>query len=127
MAFLVGANQVIDNARALVNVGETVNNLGNTGTSKTINLNNGTFVTATLTGNCTFTFSNPVPGASSFSLILKNDGTSSRSITWPTSVKWPSAVIPTRSTGANRVDVYTFVSVDGGTIWYGSLAQYNYA
>ena len=73
MAFLVGTDPVIDNARALVNVGETVNNLGNTTTSKTINLNNGTFVTATLTGNCTFTFSNPVSGASSFSLILKND------------------------------------------------------
>jgi hypothetical protein len=126
MAFLVGANQVIDNDRALVNVGETVNDLGNTGTSKTINLNNGTFVTATLTANCTFTFSNPVTGASSFSLILKNDGTSSRSITWPPSVKWPSGAIPARTTVANRVDVYTFVSVDSGTIWYGSLAQYNY-
>lgn len=126
MAFLVGTDPVIDNDRALVNVGETVNNLGNTGTSKTINLNNGTFVTATLNGNCTFTFSNPVSGASSFTLILTNDGVSGRSITWPASVKWPSGGIPTRTTAANRADVYTFVSVNGGTTWYGSLAQYNY-
>lgn len=126
MAFLVGIDEVIDNNKRLGNVGETVNNLGNTGTSATINLNNGTFVTATLNGNCTFTFSNPVSGASSFTLILTNDGASGRSIAWPPSVRWPSGVIPTRSTGANRVDVYTFVSVDSGTIWYGSLAQYNY-
>ena len=126
MAFLVGENSVIDNNKRLGNVGETVNDLGNTGTSAIINLNNGTFVTATLNANCTFTFSNPVSGASSFTLILTNDGASGRSITWPASVKWPSGVIPTRTTGENRVDVYTFVSVNSGSTWYGSLAQYNY-
>jgi len=111
----------------LVNVGETVNNLGNTGTSKTINLNNGTFVTATLTGNCTFTFSNPVVGASSFTLVLTNDGINGRSIVWPSSVRWPSSVIPNRTSTANKIDVYTFFTVNGGSVWYGSLAQYNYA
>ena len=44
MAFLVGIDEVIDNNKRLGNVGETVNNLGNTGTSATINLNNVTFV-----------------------------------------------------------------------------------
>jgi len=126
MSFLIGSDTVIDSSRRLVNVGETVNALGNTGTAITINLNSGTFVTATLTGNCAFTFSNPVSGASSFTLLLINDATPGRTITWPASVRWPAGTIPTRTTTADRVDVYTFFTVDSGTVWYGNLAQYNY-
>jgi hypothetical protein len=127
MSFLIGANTVIDGSRRLVNVGELVNNIGNTGTAATIDLNNGTFVTGTLTGNCVFTFSNPGNGASSFSLLLTNDGTAGRTITWPASVRFPAGTVPIRTTTANRRDIYTFITFDGGTIWYGNLAQYNYA
>jgi hypothetical protein len=35
--------------------------------------------------------------------------------------------VPSRTTTANRRDMYTFITFDGGTIWYGNLAQYNYA
>lgn len=127
MSFLIGANTVIDGSRRLVNVGELVNAIGNTGVTLTINLDNGTFVTATLNANCTFTFSNPGNGASSFSLLLTNDGTAGRTITWPASVRFPAGTVPSRTTTANRRDMYTFITFDGGTIWYGNLAQYNYA
>jgi hypothetical protein len=127
MAFIVGTNTVIDGSSRFGNVGELVNALGTVTTTATINLNNGTFVTATLGGNCTFTFSNPSAGAASFSLVLTNDATAGRAITWPVSVKWPSASIPIRTTAANKIDVYTFFTVDGGTNWFGNLAQYNYS
>lgn len=127
MAFQISGVNIIDNNSRLGNLGDTVNAIGNTGTDCTINLANGNFVTATLTGNCTFTFTNPSAGASSFTLLLTNDGTAGRSIVWPASVKWPSNAVPVRTTTANRVDVYTFFTVDGGTNWYGSVAIYNYA
>jgi hypothetical protein len=126
MAFQIAGTTVLDNSSRLVNVGELVNATGNTGTAKTINLANGNFVTATLTGNCTFTFSNPSSGASSFTLFLTNDGTAGRTITWPASVKWPNGTVPTRTTTANRTDVYTFFTTNGGTNWYGILSIFNY-
>ena len=112
----------------LTNYSETVNVVGNTGTAKTINLANGNFVTATLTGNCTFTFTTGVSsGAIAFTLFLTNDATAGRLIIWPASVKWPSATVPSRSTAASKTDVYTFISYNNGATWFGNLAQYNYS
>lgn len=53
---------------------------GNSGTSKTIDWNNGNDQLVTMTGNCTFTFSNPVAGAV-YSLEMVQDGTGSRTFT----------------------------------------------
>ncbi len=96
----------------------------NSGTSYTINLDSGNVFQITLTGNCTFTFSNPsVSGrATSFTLILKQDGTGSRTTSWPASVDWPSATAPTLTTTASATDILTFVTTDGGTTWWGFLA-----
>jgi hypothetical protein len=142
MAIKISGSTIIDDSRNIVNagiitattfngslgnVGEKINNVGNTGTASTINLNNGTFVTAVLTGNCTFTFTNPSSEASSFTLLLTNDGTAGRSIVWPLSVKWPGGSVPLRTTTANKTDVYTFFTTNSGTNWYGNLAQYNYS
>ena len=126
MAFQIAGTTIIDNSSRVVNIGELLNAVGNTSTAATINLSNGNFVTATLTGNCTFTFSNPSLGASTFTLFLTNDATAGRTIVWPVSVKWPNNTIPVRTTTANRTDVYTFFTVDGGTNWYGTLSIYNY-
>jgi hypothetical protein len=121
-------NQIsVSGISTLSNVSEKINNLGNTGTSATIDLNNGNFVTAILSGSCTFTFTNPASEASSFTLLLTNDGTSDRTITWPASVVWPGGTIPNRTTAANKTDIYVFFTVNSGTKWYGNLAQYNYA
>lgn len=101
----------------------------NTGTAYAINLSTGNVFELTLTGNCTFTFTNPPASGKtgSFTLILKQDATGSRTRTWPASVKWPGGVAPTLSTTANRVDILTFFTLDGGTTWYGSLAGVNYS
>jgi hypothetical protein len=127
MAIKISGTTVIDDSKRLVNYGETVNALGNTGVAATIDLSSGTFVTATLTGNCTFTFSNPTAGASTFTLVLTNDGTAGRSITWPASVKWPNASAPVRTTTASKTDVYTFFTYDSGSTWWGTLSLYNFS
>jgi hypothetical protein len=109
------------------NCNEVINVVGNTGTATTINLSNGNFVTATLTGNCTFTFNVGITtGAASFTLFLTNDATPGRSIVWPISVKWPNSSVPVRTTAANATDVYTFFTLNAGTNWYGNLSLYNY-
>jgi hypothetical protein len=108
---------------------ETLYSFGNTGTSATLALSNGSFVTATLTGNCIFVFNltGVSSGVFSFTLVLTNDATAGRTITWPPAVKWPNGTIPVRTTTANRTDVYTFFTYDSGTTWWGSLSLYNYS
>ena len=97
--------------------------VANTSTAYTIDLANGTLQILTLTGNCTFTFPSAVVGKS-FMLLLKQDGTGSRTVTWPASVKWPNSTAPTVTGTASRLDKYVFTS--DGTNWYGSNAGQNY-
>jgi hypothetical protein len=107
------------------NVGPT-GPIGNTGSATTLNLANGNVFTATLTDNCTFTFTTGVvTGAASFTLVLLNDATSGRSIVWPASVKWPNNVIPVRTTTSNATDIWSFFTPNNGTTWYGNIALYN--
>jgi hypothetical protein len=82
-----------------------------------VDLELGNVFTYTLSGAQTLTFSNPIASgnSSSFSLILTNGG--SATLTFPSAVDWPAATAPTLT--ASGVDVLTFVTIDGGTIWYG--------
>jgi len=105
----------------------TVNNytegvvaIGNSSTSQTLSLTNGTVQTVTMTGNCTFTMPTATAGKS-FILIAVQDGTGSRTATF-TSVKWVGGSAPTLTTTATTGrDIFAFVS--DGTNWYGTVAQ----
>ena len=102
--------------------GENVNAIGSTGGgTQDIDLANGNVVTATVdTSANTFTFSNPPTSGKcgSFTLILTNGG--SQTVNWPAAVDWAGGTAPTLTTSG--VDVLTFTTVDGGTIWYGFAA-----
>ncbi|HET9412216.1 MAG TPA: hypothetical protein VFO38_05215 [Candidatus Saccharimonadales bacterium] len=101
--------------------GETYFDAGNSGTAITLNLANGNVQKLTLTGNCTITLTSPASGAyRSLLLYIFQDGTGSRTITWPGSVKWGTAGAPTLSTAATKMDKILLDTVDGGTNWYGS-------
>lgn len=95
----------------------------NTGTAYTIDLANGSVQILTLTGNCTFTFPTATAGKS-FIMLLKQDATGSRTVTWPAAVKWPSGTAPTVTATASKLDKYVFTA--DGTNWYGSNAGQNY-
>ena len=74
-------------------------------------------------GNVTFAFSNPPASGNAGSLTLKwIQDSSNRTITWPASVDWAGGSAPAVTSGSAKVDVYTFFTVDGGTIWYGFQA-----
>jgi hypothetical protein len=96
----------------------------NTSTAYTIDLANGTVQILTLTGNCTYTFPTPVAGKS-FILIQKQDATGSRTVTWPSSVDWPSATPPTLTSAPLKADKFVFTAIDGSN-WLGSVAGQNY-
>jgi hypothetical protein len=94
--------------------------IGNTSSAYTISLTNGTFQTATLNTNCTFTMPTAVMGKS-FILSLVQDSTGGRTATF-TSVKWPAGSAPTITTTATTGrDLIAFFS--DGTSWYGSAIQ----
>jgi hypothetical protein len=67
-----------------------------------------------------FTFSNPRTGGT-YVLHLKQDGNGSRTVTWPSNLKWPADLTPTLTTTASRVDVLS-LSYDG-TVFYGMLTK----
>ena len=94
----------------------------NTGTAITVNLANGTVQDLTLTGNATITMPTAVAGKS-FILMLNQDATGSRSVTWST-VVWPSGTAPTITGTASKMDMYSFFS--DGTNWYGVTVSQNY-
>lgn len=73
----------------------------------------------------TLTFSNPsaTGKACSFTLIRTKDNSgTTRTIAWPASVDWAGGVAPTLTQTANAVDIFTFMTVDAGTRWYGFAA-----
>ena len=79
----------------------------------------------TLAGNRTLDApSNQVAGAT-YILIVKQDGTGSRTLnTSASAYKFPGGTEPTLSTGANAVDILTFVS-DGSSMF--GVAQLNFS
>jgi len=88
----------------------------NTSTAITVDLANGTVQNLTLTGNATITMPTAVAGKS-FIIILSQDATGSRTVTWST-VSWPSATAPTITSTASKKDIYSFFS--NGTSWFGT-------
>ena len=86
----------------------------------TINLRDGNVFTHTLTENVTYTFSNPAASGRASAFILKvTQDNSGRTITWPSSVDWAAATAPTLTATSAGVDVFGFMTVDGGTTYYG--------
>lgn len=102
---------------------ESVNTVAAAGATETVDLADGNVHDVTLTDDCTLTFDGSAASvACGFTLILRQDGSGSHVVTWPGSVVWPSGTPPTLSSGANDVDVLTFLTVDNGTTWLGFVA-----
>ena len=88
------------------------------------------FVHTVQSGGTTFTFSNPsapipginIGGVTAFTVVIKQDGTGSNGVTWPATVDWPGGTAPSIASAANAVTVFTFVSYDNGSSYYGFLA-----
>jgi hypothetical protein len=117
MAIKLSGTTIINDNRTVENYGITHNVLGSGSGTRDIDLQIGNYISATVAGATTFTFSNPLasPNACGFVLELTNGG--SATVTWPTAVRWPGGTAPTLTTSG--VDVLVFVTDDGGTNWRG--------
>jgi len=93
------------------------------GATVAVDFDNSRVQTVTLAGNRTFTFANPQNGGA-YIFIIVQDGTGSRTVTWPT-IKWPSAVSPTLSTGAAAIDIIGVLY--DGTNYYGVTVGLNFS
>jgi len=102
--------------------------LGNTGTAITLNANLGNVFTATLNGNATLTLATPNSTsnrATSFTLVLTNDTTPSRTLALAGGTfKYPGGSL-SRTTTAQAVDIWFFFSPDNGTTWYVTIPMKN--
>ena len=83
----------------------------------------------TLSGATTITFTNPPTSAQifSFTVIVIQDATGGRTIAWPTGTKYSGGVVPPSTTTANAVDVWSFMTYNGGTTYIASLSVKNAA
>jgi hypothetical protein len=71
--------------------------------------------TITLTGACSLTITGLTAGGT-YNLIVKQDATGSRIVTWVTTVKWSAGAAPVLSTAANAIDIVSLI-YDGTTLF----------
>lgn len=103
-------------------VGEVETQVTNTasGTAATLNQSSGGVQALTLTGNCTLTLS-PATGAAgvtaAMTIILTQDSTGSRTVTWPTGTIFTAGSAPTLSTTAGESDIFVAFLLAGSSNW----------
>tara|TARA_R100001224_G_scaffold104016_1_gene77020 strand:+ start:165 stop:1115 length:951 start_codon:yes stop_codon:yes gene_type:complete len=114
------ANGVVSFDNGTIDEVTTVTSSSN---AATINLRDGNLFEHDLTENVTYTFSNPAASGRASAFVLKIiQDSSARTITWPGSVDWAAATAPTLTTTNNGVDIFVFLTIDGGTTYYGFTA-----
>lgn len=86
----------------------------NSGTDPDIDWSLARNQTKTLTDSPTLTFSNMQIGT--YTIRLIQDGTGSRTVTWPGAVQWAAGSAPTLTTAANAEDVIRLTNIDGTDI-----------
>lgn len=94
-------------------------NLGNMSGTQALDLAVAQVFRGTLTGNCTFSFTN-VPGSNAVFVVFQITDGGAFTPTWPAAVDWPGGSAPTLT--ASGRDVIVFYTLDGGTTWNGVLS-----
>lgn len=82
----------------------------------------------TLTAACTLSITNPPASGSmgSVTVILRQGGSGSYGITDPAGTVWPNGTAPTLSTAVGKVDILSYMTVDGGSTWFGFVNGQTY-
>ena len=81
----------------------------------------------TVTGATSLAFSN-VPGSNLkfMATVIITQGGGGSITSWPTNTFWPSAVPPTLTTTTNKVDIFSFITWNGGATWAAVVIGQNY-
>ena len=109
---------------APINAGTTYSAFASATTALT-NVTNSAVNIITLGRNTTIGLPNAALG-SQFTLLLIQDGTGSRTVSWSSNVAFSGGTAPTITPAANRTDVLRFINVNG-TNWIGYIDAQNLA
>jgi hypothetical protein len=106
---------------------ELVNSISISASTQALDLSLTNIYNLTLNLSTTLSFTNPPASGLAYTVTLhcKQDAIGSKTITWPASVRWPNNSAPVLSTGANKIDILSFFTLDGGTTYVGALALAN--
>lgn len=107
-----------------VGINETLETL--TGTTPTVDCSLTNNFQITTSGNTTFTFSNAPASGIAYAMTITVTQGGAYTLTWPASVDWPGGTAPD-APGNAEVDLFVFLTLDGGTTWLGGLAGDNLA
>lgn len=92
--------------------------------TQTLDLSTGGTFSFTPSGATTVSLTNPPASGTAVGFTLEVNNTGGYALTWPSSVKWHLGTAPTATASK---ELYTFVTTDGGTTYYGKLAGSNIA
>jgi hypothetical protein len=99
---------------------DTLHIVSSSGASQSVDVSVADVWDITLDAACTISLTGASGGvATTVALLLRQDGTGGRTVTWPGSVAWPAGATPTLHAGAAAVTLVTLTTVDGGTTWIG--------
>jgi len=121
----VGNSSINDNASGVYPLGKTffepIQRLTSaTGVSVDLSLANEFRII--LGHNVIFTFTKPRSGAK-YTFIIKQDAVGTRTVTWPTAVKWRGSIPPVISTGNGAKDIVTMIFDDIDSTYDADIAQ----
>ncbi len=94
------------------------------GTSPTVDCDEGNAFTLSTSGNTTFTFDYSgvnLTTNDAYAFVLKVTSGGSHSLTWPGTVDWAGGSAPD-APASGETDVFVFFTTTGGSTWYGFLA-----
>lgn len=83
---------------------------------------NGTFQRVVLGGNRTLAVTNST--LQPFALVLKQDATGTRTVTWFSGISWAGGSAPTLTTTPNKTDTFVFIPL-GSNTYLGFVAGQN--
>ena len=85
-------------------------------TGTALDLSTGNYFQHTMTAATTYTFTNPGDDGQIFHLEVTGGG--DYAITWPSTVYWSGGTVPYAPNDTDK-DLWTFMTNDGGTTYYG--------
>lgn len=111
------------------NPGDLIPAVGGLNASGTVTLTLGMFPSTRryiLNGNTTFAFPTPDAAISgTISLVLVQDATGNRTVTWPAAFMWPDGIIQQPSAAANSISLFHFLWT--GNYWYALVGGKSFA
>jgi hypothetical protein len=107
-------------------INETLNTI-TVGATTSLDLSTNSVYKLVMAANTTLSFVNPPSSGTEVTFKLyANTNNGSNTITWPAEVKWQYGQAPTQTTTANKTDIYSFTTNDGGTTYFGYVSGLNF-